>query len=77
MAYRLLRNAGFVPPEVEARKEAQDLARIVAQDGDDAARRRAAMRLALLEAWLEKQGHAPLRNAAYFDKIVARFERDP
>jgi hypothetical protein len=77
MAYRLLRNAGFAPPEVEARKEAAELARIVAQDGDDAARRRAAMRLALLEAWLEKQGYAPLGNAAYFEKLLARFERNP
>ena len=29
MAYRILRNSGFVPPELEARKEAADLRRLI------------------------------------------------
>jgi hypothetical protein len=55
-AYRILKNAGFVPPEVEARREAAALRRLMGQTTDDAERRRAAVRLALIEAALEKSG---------------------
>ena len=55
MAYRILKNAGFVPPEIEERKEAADLRKLVAAAAGDAARR-ALARLALLEARLEARG---------------------
>ena len=74
-AYRILKNAGFVPPEIEARKEATVLRTLIASSTDDAARRRAVTRLALLEACLEKRGRAPVGDARYADKLVARFER--
>jgi hypothetical protein len=57
MAYRILKNAGFVPPEVEARREIADLERLLYDEGDDrldaAARARAAKKLALLRSRIE------------------------
>jgi Domain of unknown function (DUF1992) len=40
MGYRLLRNAGCLPPELEARKEAARLRTLIAATGDAAERRR-------------------------------------
>jgi Domain of unknown function (DUF1992) len=37
MAYRILKNAGCVPPEIEARKEAATLRKLVAAAADGAA----------------------------------------
>lgn len=53
-AYRILRNAGFVPAELVERKEAASLRRLVASiASDDPERRRALAKLALLEARLD------------------------
>jgi hypothetical protein len=79
MAYRILKNAGFVPPEIETRKEAADLRRLIdAGIEDDAARRRAITRLALIETALEARGpgsHGLPRASSYYDRIVDRFTR--
>jgi hypothetical protein len=53
IAYRILKNAGCVPPEIEARKEAVTLRKLVAAATDDDARRRALAKLALIEARLD------------------------
>jgi len=82
MAYRILKNAGFVPPELEARKEAADLRRLIAAGtgaegaGDDAARRKAITRLALIETALEARGGALPRASLYYERLVDRFARD-
>lgn len=75
MAYRILKNAGFVPPEVEERKEAAHLRKLVAVAAGDAARRRALARLALLEARLEARGMGSPRALDYEDRLAARFAR--
>lgn len=75
MAYRILRNAGFVPAEIEARKEAADLRKLVAATADEPARRRALARLALLEARLEAQGTTLPRGGGYHAKLLARLDR--
>jgi hypothetical protein len=75
MAYRILKNAGFVPPELEARKEAAGLRQLLATTADDAARRRALAKLALIETQLEARGGSLPRTSVYFDRIVARFDR--
>lgn len=50
VAYRVLRNAGLVPPGVATRKEAASLRELIRTAGlDDEARRRALARLAVLE----------------------------
>ena len=80
MAYRILKNAGFVPPELETRKETVDLRRLIAAGiEDDAERRRALTRLALIETALEARGRtfsSPLpRASSYYGRIVERLTR--
>jgi hypothetical protein len=74
MAYRILRNAGLVPPELEARKEAATLRSLVASAVDETERRKALARLALLEMRLEARG-SRLRDSGYYASIAARFSR--
>ena len=49
MANRILKNAGFVPPEVELRRERHDASRSVAEACDDTARAAALRKLHALE----------------------------
>src|SRR5947209_16335235 len=74
IAYRILKNAGCVPPEIEARKEAATLRKLITAATDDAARRRALAKLALIEARLETQRGPLSRAPDYFARIVQRFE---
>ena len=74
-AYRILRNAGFVPPEVEAGRERATLARMVASLDDEPARRRAALRLALIEARLEATGTAAGATSGYRGALLERLAR--
>jgi len=74
MAYRILRNAGYVPPEVEARKEAADLRQLLLATADEPARRRALARLALIEARLAANGTDLTRAGDYHAKLVARLD---
>ena len=76
LAYRIARNAGCAPPELEARRELAGLRQLVAAaTDDDATRRRALARMALIEAQLEARGGSLPRASAYYERIVARFER--
>jgi hypothetical protein len=75
VAHRVLRNAGFLPPEVEARREIADASALLRDVTDDRERRRAVMRLALLTAKLEAEGRQlPLD---YRDRMAERLGRDP
>jgi len=68
LAYRILKNAGFVPPEVEARREIAELERLLF-DGerlDATARARAARKLALLRTCVEP---------AYAERVLGRLAR--
>ena len=76
VAYRILKNAGFVPPELDARREAADLRRLLAAATDDGERKRAAAKLALIEAALEAGGRRRLpRDDDYRERIVAKLDR--
>ncbi len=76
MAYRILRNAGFLPAELEARREAAMLRQLLAAATDDAERSRAAARLALLETTLETaSGRSLPRAGAYRAFLLARLGR--
>lgn len=68
MAYRILKNAGFVPPEVEQIREISALENAVLRSGkaDYAARARAAKRLALLKIRVE---------TTYYGRALDRFGR--
>ncbi|HEX7273293.1 MAG TPA: DnaJ family domain-containing protein [Casimicrobiaceae bacterium] len=52
-AYRILKRAGFVPPEVEARRELAVLSALLATLDDAGERRRALVKLALINARME------------------------
>ncbi len=56
MAYRILKNAGFVPPEVQTRKEIRQVEDLIAQldPADHDGHSRARKRLALLMTSLER-----------------------
>jgi hypothetical protein len=71
-AYRLLKNAGFVPPEVEARRELVTLGTLVATL-DGTKRHHALEKLALLEMRLEANGRPFRPGRAYNGRLIARF----
>jgi hypothetical protein len=75
MAYRILKNAGFVPPEVEQRRELADAAKFLATSHDDAARARAAKRLNYLLMFLDRRNngctHLLLRGE-YYARVIER-----
>ena len=57
LAYRVLRNAGFVPPQVEALRDVRGLvAAAIDEAGTDEERRRASRRLVALTMVLEAHG---------------------
>jgi len=65
LAYRILKNAGLVPPEVEARRELAELERLLFEDAlpDETARARAAKKLVLLRTRIEPR---------YVERVRAR-----
>jgi len=76
MAYRILKNAGFVPPEVQALKDIGELERLVRATVDDAARRRALARLNLLFARMADaraaSGGGLQLDEAYYQQVIER-----
>jgi len=67
LAYRILKNAGYVPPEVDALRQLAQLERLVYDECTDAiAHAKAVKKLALLRTRVE---------AAYYGKAVARLSR--
>lgn len=75
MAYRILKNAGFVPAEVDARREAADLRKLIGAATDEPARRRALARLALLETRMESRGVALAKHGGYYARLLAHLDR--
>ena len=66
-AYRILKNAGFVPPEVQTLNDIASLERYVnQQEVDAAARAKAVRKLAMLRTRIE---------SAYYDKALAKLGR--
>lgn len=80
--YRLLRNAGFVPPELHWRREVatvEDLLRSLPLDAVTE-RRKAERRLQLLMARLEGRGHGGLiwlREGRYAQVVLKKLHPDP
>jgi len=72
MAYRILKNAGFVPAEIEERKEAADLRKLVNATADHPERRRALAKLALLEARMEARGINVPRASDYYARLAGK-----
>ncbi len=74
LAIRVLKNAGYVPPEVQARREMAALLALATTSGDDDERRRAVTRLALLEAKLDAAGR-PGALGGYRGALLDRLDR--
>lgn len=71
VAYRILKNAGFVPPEIDARNEIASVHELLRHAVGDDERRRALARLALLTSKLEASGRVlpPGYRSALLDKL--------
>lgn len=72
MAYRIMKNAGFVPPEVQVMKDIAELERLV--QASEGVQRSAAMRrlrLLTLQMSASRSGNLQL-EADYFDRLVER-----
>jgi hypothetical protein len=70
-AYRLLKNAGFVPPELEAHCEIRQLEQLLQQVDDDGRRRAVLSRINFL---LTRKCRGNLRiESEYFEKIAGKF----
>lgn len=74
MAFRVLKNAGYVPPEVELLRDLRELERTVALSETDADKRRLALKLSLIETRLAAHGLQLRLEPAYADKLQAKLE---
>ena len=85
MAHRILKNAGFVPPEIEARREITELRALIARlDGDDERQRAAARGLAPRAARIPARGlgsappgSATARTTVGCSSVLAAVSRVP
>ena len=77
LAYRILKNAGFVPEEIELRREITSLA-VLIDTTEGAGRARAIARHDWLRARLALHGGAGtslLEHREYAERVAGRFER--
>ena len=75
MAYRILKNAGYVPPELEAHKEIRRLEDLLATLAEGEAATRAARKLRLLRIDLAEHRTGGAKSRAgprYLDRILRR-----
>lgn len=73
MAYKIMKNSGYLPPEVEIRKEVNNLEDLIAKTEDEHVRLRQIKKLNLLLMKLDSQRSCPASIAnddAYYQKIV-------
>lgn len=74
MAYKLLKNAGYVPEEIQAQREIRSLIECLEQETDELRKMRQIQKVQLFLA-RAKTRHGGLlqeENEAYFRKVVAR-----
>lgn len=74
MAFRILKNVGFVPPEIEMLRDARELERAIGLAETDADKRRLALKLSLLETRLAARGLSLRVDPSYADKLAAKLE---
>jgi hypothetical protein len=77
-AYRVLKNAGYIPEELELRRQIADVQELLGQALDAEERRLASGRLALLRMRLAaRSGDRPLHlDAEYDQRLRRRLARD-
>ena len=77
MAYKVLRNAGFLPPELEERKEINSLIEMLEQGSDEGEKLRQMQKLQCLLQRAGARRQRPLAleaNDPYYERIVARVQ---
>ena len=75
IAYKMLKNAGFVPPEIETRKEIQQLEDLIAATEDEHTRVKQIKKLNYLVMKLDavRGGSTTIENQeAYYRKVVEK-----
>ena len=79
VAWRILKNAGFVPPEVEVLRETGDLERFIETLSEGEARSVAARKLQLLRTRIEAAGlrHGLQPHGRYAQNILEQLARSP
>lgn len=77
-AYRILKNAGYLPPELEIRREIRNIEQLLIITEDETERRQARKRLDYLLAALETASGRPGNleiEQHYYKKLIQRFEQ--
>lgn len=80
MAYKILKNAGYLPPEIETRKEIQQLEQLIAATEDEHVRVKQLKKLNALVYKLNNMRQRPMNIEAqddYYQKIVERISVRP
>ena len=74
MAYKLLKNAGYLPPEIEAKKEIRHLEELVAATEDEHERLRQMKKLDVLRLKVNTMRQRPIHveEGDYHRKVVER-----
>ena len=75
MAYKILKNSGFVPPEIETRKDIHKLEDLIKQTEDEHQRVKQMKKLSFLLMKLDSQRSAPSsieKDDEYYRKIVEK-----
>jgi len=77
LAYRILKNSGYMPEEVARRKEIDDIKGMLESCTDEQTRYRQIQKLNYLVTKLNEQRRVPVRletEQAYYSKVVERVE---
>ena len=75
MAYKILKNSGYLPPEVEERKEVKKLEDLIAKTNDEHQRVKQMKKLSVLLMKIESRQGRPVNIANqdnYYGKVVER-----
>ena len=75
MAYKILKNAGYLPPEIEAKKEIQKLEELIAAAEDEHVRVKQMKKLNLLMTKLNTMRNRPVNledQSDYYRKVVEK-----
>ncbi|SFK03405.1 protein of unknown function [Desulfomicrobium apsheronum] len=74
MAYKMLKNAGYVPREVQSQREIRSLIECLERETDEALKMRQIQKVQLFiaKARIEHGGLLQEENENYFQKVVAR-----
>jgi hypothetical protein len=77
VAYRILKNAGYAPTQIEQLKRIAELERWVSESTEDEHRRKAVTRLNMLRASLQTHriGNPWLDEQRYHARLIERLER--